>query len=123
MFTRSHFICEYPTQQAIIQAITLNLFSHSCNRNIEHLAVFSHRATCDTVALLVKDIHKVLVGEWMALILIVDTLLKDCLNLVARHLLARGSLHTLRKKGLEQDDTKVGLDVLAIHHTRYCRNV
>ena len=76
----------------------LNLLAHARYGDVEHLAVLSHRAASYAVALVVEYVHKVLVRERVALILIVDALLQDGLNLVARDLLARGRLHALREQ-------------------------
>ena len=79
-------------------AVRLYLLAHACNGDVEHLTIFSNRAARYAVALIVEDVHKVLVRERVALILIVDALLKYRLNLVARDLLARGGLHALREQ-------------------------
>ena len=76
----------------------LNLLAHAGNGDVEHLAILSYRAARYAVALVVEDVHKVLVRKRVALILIVDALLQDGLNLVARDLLARGRLHALREQ-------------------------
>ena len=73
----------------------LNLLAHACYGDVEHLAILSNRAARYAIALVVENVHKVLVRERVALILIIDALLQDGLNLVARYLLARGCLHTL----------------------------
>ena len=75
----------------------LYLLAHAGYGDVEHLAVLSHRTAGNAVALLVEDVHKVLIRKRVALILVVDTLLQDGLNLVARDLLARGCLHALRE--------------------------
>lgn len=69
--------------QHILYLCDLYLFTHTCNGDIEHFAVLRHRAAGDAVALLVENIHKVLVGKWVVLILLLDALLKDGLYLVA----------------------------------------
>ena len=82
-------------------AVRLYLLAHAGNGNVEHLAVLCNRAARNAVALLVEDVHQVLIRERVALILIVYTLLQDGLNLVARDLLARGCLHALREERLQ----------------------
>ena len=59
----------------------------------------------------------------MALILACDALGKDSLNLVARHLLARYGLHTLREERLKEYDAEVGLNIFAVHHARNGRYI
>ena len=76
----------------------LYLLAHAGNGDVEHLTILCHRAASYAVALVVEYVHKVLVSKRVALILIVDALLQDGLNLVARDLLARGRLHALREQ-------------------------
>lgn len=73
----------------------LYLFSEPCDWYPEHLAVLSNRAAGDAVALVVEDVHQLLVGQRASLILLSNALLKKIFNLVARDLLARNSLHSL----------------------------
>lgn len=76
----------------------LYLLTHAGDGDVEHLAVFRNRAAGNLITLIVEDIHKVLIRKRMAFIFVVDALLEDCLYLVARYLLARDGLHTLRKE-------------------------
>ena len=73
----------------------LNLFAEAGDGDAEHFAVLGHGAASDAVAFVVEDVHQLLVGKWMAFILLGNTLLEDIFNLVARYLLARYGLHSL----------------------------
>ena len=59
----------------------------------------------------------------MAFILLVNAMLQDVLNLVARHHLATLGLHRLREERLEQNNAEMRLRILTIHHTRDGRYV
>lgn len=64
-------------------AVLLNLFSQTSYGDAEHFAVLGHSSASDTVALIVEDIHQLLVCQRVSLILLGDALLKKILNFVA----------------------------------------
>lgn len=61
----------------------LYLFSESRDWYSEHLAVLGNCTAGYTVALVVEDVHQLLIGQRMALILLGNALLKKIFNLVA----------------------------------------
>ena len=63
-------------------AVLLNLFSQTSYGDAEHFAILGHSSASDAVAPIVEDIHQLLVGKWLALVLACNSLLQDILNLV-----------------------------------------
>src|SRR6516164_9696064 len=73
--------------------------------DVEHLAIFGHRAPGDRIAGLAELIDQVLVGERVGFVLARDDVEELLLDGFPGHFLASGRMRAAAEKPLEREDT------------------